>query len=259
MHFPLLQTDKTSPFCHLAIILLKSGEFSGIKGILEYRKTLLIDRSAFGEFTIYDLGCMISHSPIYLKSKILHRKFFLIWRHEKWYKMKPIEQDVIDFADDFFFHLSINQVKEKIEEFSKRQNFLNQYLLMTYNDLSGIIPREIMLRMVLVVDYCFSTYPVKINTISIQSMMDHMKWQNERLRIAEIETKHIPEISTVDYIKVIGDMGQDVLLTYFQNKIGICIAKNLFVGNDYLEFDMTLMTVGFLYQNQLRRQMDVVN
>jgi hypothetical protein len=173
--------------------------------------------------------------------------------------MKPIEQDIIDFADDFFFHLSHNQVNERMAEFSKKQEFLCRYLSRTSMDMSGDEPRDILLRLLLVFDHCYNSYHVKINLLSLNSLKEYMDWQSERLDFAENKTKGILEVNIVEYINIIGEMGQDSLLNYLQNKIGICMDKKLFTENDKISCILDMMMVGFLYQQEIKKQFNDVN
>jgi hypothetical protein len=175
--------------------------------------------------------------------------------------MKPIEQDIIVFADNYFFGLSNNQLEDKMEEFSMRQGDLNQYLMNNLERLCCGEQVDLMARIVLVIEYCFNSYHVKMDMIENTTIISYVEWRGEMMK--EIyESSNIDSTNFVDFVTSFGSWGQENLLAYLDNKI------TNDVNNEYIEeskydnlstFMLFIMAVVSLYQQELKKQMTVIN
>src|ERR1019366_3513597 len=117
--------------------------------------------------------------------------------------MKPIEQNIIDFADDFFFRLSDNEVQEKMLEFRNRQSELHNLILTSYIDLSGSVPIIFLCRLTLVIDYCFSSYHVKLDTIKRETVSNYLDWKIKTLTEVHSIT-NLDNLNFSDYVNALG-------------------------------------------------------
>ncbi len=69
--------------------------------------------------------------------------------------MKLIDQETIDFAEDFFFKLSDMQLKERMEDLKRSQKMVHLQLMDTGKKLHYGDARELFWKYFLMVDYCF--------------------------------------------------------------------------------------------------------
>ncbi len=175
--------------------------------------------------------------------------------------MKPITRDIITAADDFFFTLSDELLEEKVEEFYTRQYELCQYLFKNLDKLSCGDQVDLMARLALVIDYCFNSYHIKLDAIELATIKNFLEWRSEKF---EELTKSSQEatLTFVEFVNSFGSWGQDDLLTYLNHRLENNVNDEYDEKEDYDDkavFMITLMSLCFIYQQELRKQMEVVN
>jgi hypothetical protein len=172
--------------------------------------------------------------------------------------MKPIEQEIIDFADDFFFHLSPNQLKERWNEFGKKQKDTHHFITTLKGTLEDQSQGDNYYRLFLILDYCYSKANLKLRVIKQDEIFKQLDWQDEKVSQAiNSSLKGKSEVSLTELTKAIGGMNQDALMFYFEEKIkGIENVEPKMSNPDSTQFFMTLMTMAYLYQKELQKQMN---
>ena len=90
--------------------------------------------------------------------------------------MKTINQDTIEFAEDFFFKLSDTQLKERKDEFRERQPMVDFYFRGVKLEFENEFQDEVLWKFALMVDYCFKNSFGPIPMISKQKISDRLAW-----------------------------------------------------------------------------------
>jgi len=172
--------------------------------------------------------------------------------------MKPIEQEIIDFADDFFFHLSHNQLKERWDEFGKRQKDLHYFITTLKGSLEDQSQGDNYYRLFLILDHCYLKANLNLRFIKQDVIYKQLDWQDEMVsKAVNSSLKGKVEVSLTELTNAIGGMEQDDLMYYFQEKIkSYQVLEPKMSNADSTQFFMTLMTMGFLYQKELLKQMN---
>ncbi len=174
--------------------------------------------------------------------------------------MIPIAQETIDFADDFFFRLSQKQVREKLSDYHKRQPDLAIFMLVCIDLLSGKKQADILFRMILILDYCFTySYP-KLRPVTDKVLIAHLQWQEVANENAFKKLGSVYDEDFLDLIAAIGNLNQDALMNYFDKKIdSYYVNEPIFTEKDNDRFSKNIMAYAFLYQMELQKQLNEKN
>jgi hypothetical protein len=98
--------------------------------------------------------------------------------HKDYFSIKPIDEEVVTFADDFFFKLSDAQVLSKLEDLKKRQLYIYN-IVNHFGSTVNPTCRDYILRTGLMVDYCYNKFYFPIPLISQQKVMDYVNFITE--------------------------------------------------------------------------------
>ncbi|MEI6817303.1 MAG: hypothetical protein WCL14_11885 [Bacteroidota bacterium] len=164
--------------------------------------------------------------------------------------MKLIDQETIDFAEDFFFKLSDAQVKERVEEFKTRQGGIHLYVSGVFDNLRGHEQRIILWQMTLMIDHCFNIFYGKLLMIRKEAIIAQMK---------SYETsKHLGKNSGSNFInlpKLMEEIGQNNLIATIGIKLKFYDQDlKLFTKYENEELILTLMSLGYIYQNEIKKR-----
>ena len=155
--------------------------------------------------------------------------------------MKTIDQDTIDFAYDFFFKLSDAQLKERIADFQKRQNFVHFMHQEVLKKIHSGTDRTIFWSYCMMVDYCYNNTFGELKKISGESILEFYDWRDKTQFDYVIDGDHI------DFGKYYIEAGQEEFLAFMHNEI-------FKTGNDTeAKAMLSMLTMVFLYQKEIKR------
>ncbi len=95
-----------------------------------------------------------------------------------YFQIEPIDEEVVTFADDFYFKLTDTQVKAKMDALRKRQEFVYRGIL---HFGANVRPecREFIYRIGLMIDYCYNKFYFPIPIITHKRFIDLAKLMKE--------------------------------------------------------------------------------
>ncbi|MEI6817306.1 MAG: hypothetical protein WCL14_11900 [Bacteroidota bacterium] len=162
--------------------------------------------------------------------------------------MKSIDQETIDFAEDFFFKLSDMQLKERMEDLKRSQKMVHLQLMDTGKKLHYGDARELFWKYCLMVDYCFKNTYGELQMISSEAISKFFAWRDR------IQFEYVIGDGYIDFEKYYLASGQSEFLAYLHNKIFASVMEN---GDGAKENDtkimLGIMTMVFFYQNEIKR------
>ncbi|MEI6817867.1 MAG: hypothetical protein WCL14_14770 [Bacteroidota bacterium] len=173
--------------------------------------------------------------------------------------MEPIAQETIDYADDFFFHMSEKQVKEKLDGFKVIQPSLHMYILFIVKRMSGRQQWLFFCKLMFILDYCFCSEYAALKLITFENLKRHMVHQLEANEEAMRRLEKEP-VGLVELAEEIDDMNQELLLGYLQAKIELHeTVAPILTELDANDICLTLLSFGFLYQQEMEKTMKGLN
>jgi hypothetical protein len=142
--------------------------------------------------------------------------------------MEPVSEEFVEQYFDFFYQLNDEQLKERKEEFKKKQLDLylrNVRMESTFQSKASI---DLFWKATLLITYCFESYGIKIPVVTdkivektnkkTHKLIDELKKTNEENSIVEIL---LEEINQPDFFEFI-----ESKLNYFEEE------KNLITGKE---------------------------
>ncbi len=173
--------------------------------------------------------------------------------------MEPIAQETIDYADDFFFHLSEKQVKEKLDGWKVSQPSLHMYILFIVKRMSGRGQWLFFCKLLFVMDYCFSSEYAALKLITYENLKRFMYVQMDANEAAMRRLEKEP-VGLVELADEVDDMNQELLLAYLQAKIELHeTMAPILTELDTNDICLTMISFGFLYQGEMEKTMKGVN
>ena len=160
--------------------------------------------------------------------------------------MKTIDQETIDFAEDFFFKFTDAQLMERSEEFGKRQPAIALYYTAIKQELENEFQWAILWKFGLMVDYCFNSFYGTIPLIHKQKVSDKLGWI-----IKDIKENPEPSGKT-NYPKEMEQAGQVPMLKHIEAKCEAMILEfNNFPESEACAVFNGLITMTWLYQDEV--------
>jgi hypothetical protein len=133
-----------------------------------------------------------------------------------YFLIEPIDEEVVTFADDFYFKLTDTQVKAKLDALRKRQEYVYRGI-MHYGTNVRPECREFIYRIGLMIDYCYNKFYFPIPIITHKRFIDLAKLMEEESR----EYKKVnPNDDTYDTNKELDDLNQEHLVDAIAEKLG---------------------------------------
>ena len=93
--------------------------------------------------------------------------------------IEPIDRETVDFANDFFFKLSEQQVYDKIIELQKKQHYIYVITDTFIKQLRGQKQQYILFRIALAVDYCYNKFYNEIPFVTQKQVVDFATFMEE--------------------------------------------------------------------------------
>ena len=134
--------------------------------------------------------------------------------------MKTIDQDTIDFAEDFFFKLSPNQLSDKLDDLIARQGDIALLLSSVKQVMKTDLQLEISWTFGFMVDYCFKSTYGEIEWIQKQKILDRLEWEQQDI------LDHPSPNGSTDYQKEIFRIGQTLMLKSIEAKLELYIHES---------------------------------
>ncbi len=163
--------------------------------------------------------------------------------------MEPIDKEIIEFADDFFFRLSELQLKERIEDFKERQISLYTIMHLPINLMKTGHQKDIFWRMMLLMDHCFNSYPVRLSRLSKEKV--NVPMEDMERRALKLEKQGLKDMPLGVYLQ---EIGQVELTTLLINKVDYYVGKEA-LYDEYIggAISYIILNASKAYQNELRR------
>jgi len=165
--------------------------------------------------------------------------------------MEPIAEDIVERAEDFLFKLDDKQVLEQISELKKRQPHIVYYIA-AINELEKSKKSNILFsRFVLMIDYCYRSYPADISVIEKQTVS------------ASLTKEKIIKLYVPDADGILVDNDATYLLLNQTHLTAVIKAKEKTYESGPEQIDpkifdkiwMPLIFILHLYQNEATKQM----
>jgi hypothetical protein len=161
--------------------------------------------------------------------------------------MKPIDQDTIDFAEDFFFKLSEAQLREMITEFKKKQWELCKLLTSFESEFESQKNKSIVWRFGLITDYCFNSFYGRLPVISLQTIQDYF---DREIKASQNKPNQNDKI---DYDSQMDAIGQPELMFCLGTKINDFFNEKILDDEGANKMMLGILSIGELYKNEAEK------
>jgi hypothetical protein len=168
--------------------------------------------------------------------------------------LNPISERVVGNADRFIFSMSDTQLKEYIKDFNEREPYVYILINGSCELLRGEVQSMIFWKLALTIDYCYNSYELPTEPITMNDITNQMKWQQKL--IYEVQHTHG---TITDLPHLMADLDQINLLNYIGDKVNYYSRQDLLLNLlESQELLLMLMTLGYVYQNNYKSRTRVL-
>jgi hypothetical protein len=169
--------------------------------------------------------------------------------------MEPIPEDIVERAEDFFFKLDNKQVAEKMHDYQISQRWICNYIGHVFVDIKNKDWQILILKHVLMIDYCYRSYPINLPVFGKAGYKIYM---NENRR--HINCPVIPDTKRVDTNAAYLLLEQMNLTKIFKSKEILYDDPNNRSHDEYaFKIWISLITILHIYQDMAKIEMEKIN
>lgn len=187
--------------------------------------------------------------PVLIRRTFANESFFMMINN-----LKPISDKVVEGADRFFTLMTNDELEKYKKDFNEKQPYVYILVNGSCELLRGEAQSLIFWRLAMMIDYCYQSYDLPPEAISMNDITTQMKWQQKL--IYEVQHTHG---TITDLPHLMADIDQVNLLNYIGEQV------NFYHNLDYVfnlletqELLLMLMTLGYVYQNNYKSRAKVL-